>query len=271
MFDAGLLILDGETGGGDPPPNTAPVLTSPTSFSLAENGTAVGVVAATDANGDALGYSISGGADAALFQIDGTTGALRFSAAPDFEAPGDAGADNVYDVDVSVSDGRGGADSQALQITVTDVNEEGGGDPEPDPDPGEGVDYSAYNAIAASGFTRGTAGADVFEFGDVRGDVAFAGGAGLDAYLFTDFAATNVHRVREIEAGEIIDISPLVTFAGGPLSDYVRIDASNASRPFLEVDTDGAAGGADFARLAMVVGLDADDAQQMFDAGLLMV
>ncbi|WP_339982128.1 Ig-like domain-containing protein [Gymnodinialimonas ulvae] len=265
MYDAGLLIIDGENDGGDPAPNTDPVFVSPTSFSVAENSTAVGAIAATDADGDDLGYTIAGGADAALFEIDETSGALRFAAAPDFEAPGDSGADNVYDVDVSVSDGQGGSAGASLQISVSDVNEGGTGEP------GPGVDYSTYNAIEAAGYTRGTAGADVFEFNAVRGDVAFAGGAGLDAYLFNAFSDGNVHRVREIEAGEILDVSPLVEYTGGPVSDYVRIDASNASRPMLEVDTDGAAGGASFARLALVVGLDADDAQQMYDAGLLIV
>ncbi len=35
-------------------------------------------------------YSISGGADAALFNIDAATGEVTFTAAPDFETPGDA-------------------------------------------------------------------------------------------------------------------------------------------------------------------------------------
>src|SRR5207253_1960565 len=73
------------------------------------------------------------GGDAALFTIDATTGVLSFIAAPDFEAPGDAGADNVYDVIVSASDGVT-TDTQALAVTITNVNEalvissDGGGD-----------------------------------------------------------------------------------------------------------------------------------------------
>ena len=47
----------------------------------------------------------AGGADAAKFTIDAATGALIFVAAPDFEAPTDAGGDNVYDVVVSATDG----------------------------------------------------------------------------------------------------------------------------------------------------------------------
>ena len=70
-----------------------------------ENGLAVGTVTAVDADGGAVTYSIAGGADARLFAIDAATGALSFVAAPDFEAPGDADGDNVYDVVVSASDG----------------------------------------------------------------------------------------------------------------------------------------------------------------------
>ena len=45
---------------------------------------------ATDADGDPLSYSLSG-TDAARFTIDPATGAVRFTASPDFENPGDAG------------------------------------------------------------------------------------------------------------------------------------------------------------------------------------
>ena len=55
--------------------------------------------------GPTLTYSISGGADAAQFAINASTGALSFLAAPDYETPTDAGANNVYDVTVQVTDG----------------------------------------------------------------------------------------------------------------------------------------------------------------------
>jgi Ca2+-binding RTX toxin-like protein len=89
--------------------------------SLPENGTAVTTVTATDVDaGTTLAYSISGGADAALFSINAATGALRFKKAPDFEAPTDAGSNNVYDVIIQVSDGSL-TDTQALAVTVQDV------------------------------------------------------------------------------------------------------------------------------------------------------
>jgi len=107
--------------------NDAPVITSnggaaAASVSVAENTTAVTTVTATDADGGALTYSISGGADAAFFGINASTGALAFTAAPDFETPLDSGADNTYMVIVQVSDGSL-TDTQTITVTVTDVND----------------------------------------------------------------------------------------------------------------------------------------------------
>ena len=57
----------------------------------------------------------------ALFRIDAATGELRFRTAPDFEAPADAGANNVYNLTVSASDGTLPAVERAIAVTVTDV------------------------------------------------------------------------------------------------------------------------------------------------------
>ncbi len=90
-------------------------------INVAENTTAVTTVVAADANtGDTVAYSISGGADASLFAINASTGALSFLAARNYEAPVDAGANNVYDVVVTASDGAN-TDTQAIAVTVTDV------------------------------------------------------------------------------------------------------------------------------------------------------
>jgi VCBS repeat-containing protein len=102
----------------------APVITSngggdTAAISVAEDATAVTTVVATDGDGDTLGYSITGGADAALFDIDEDTGALTFITAPNFEAPADAGSNNVYDVIVTASDGTL-SDSQAIAVTILD-------------------------------------------------------------------------------------------------------------------------------------------------------
>ncbi|MFH2073115.1 MAG: DUF642 domain-containing protein, partial [Actinomycetota bacterium] len=102
--------------------NVAPYFTGGPAVSVAENQTVVASVHAADDNGDALTYSIAGGVDAGKFAIDSGTGLLSFRNAPSFEAPGDAGANNVYDVTVGISDGVASR-TQALQVSVTDANE----------------------------------------------------------------------------------------------------------------------------------------------------
>jgi Ca2+-binding RTX toxin-like protein len=106
--------------------NEAPVITSngagaTAAVSVAENSTAVTTVTATDPDaGSTLSFSLAGGADASKFAINATTGALSFITAPDFEAPTDAGANNVYDVLVQASDGSL-IDTQAIAVTITNV------------------------------------------------------------------------------------------------------------------------------------------------------
>ena len=107
--------------------NEPPVITSNggdaiAAISVPENSTAVTTLTAVDPNADALTFSIAGGDDAGQFAIDATTGALSFVTAPNFEAPTDAGANNIYDVIVQASDGSL-IDTQAIAVTVTNVNE----------------------------------------------------------------------------------------------------------------------------------------------------
>ncbi|MEP9351911.1 tandem-95 repeat protein [Xanthobacter sp. KR7-225] len=103
------------------PVNDAPVITSEAAATFAENGTGTAYQsAASDVEGDALTFSLSG-ADADLFTVD-ADGKVAFKAAPDFEAPADAGGDNVYDIVVEAHDGTA-TTSKAVAITVTDVAE----------------------------------------------------------------------------------------------------------------------------------------------------
>ena len=86
--------------------DNAPVFSSPATASVAEKQSAATVVyraVATDADGDALSYSLSG-TDAARFTIDANTGEVRFREAPDAENPGDDDDNNVYDIIVTASD-----------------------------------------------------------------------------------------------------------------------------------------------------------------------
>ena len=88
------------------------------SISYAENGTGpVTSFTATDADGDAIVWSLSG-ADAEDFTIEG--GVLAFKSSPNYENPGDEGADNIYNVTVNASGG-----STDVVVTVTNVDEMG--------------------------------------------------------------------------------------------------------------------------------------------------
>ncbi|MEL7416900.1 MAG: Ig-like domain-containing protein, partial [Pseudomonadota bacterium] len=111
--------------------NDAAVITSAAEASVAENTTEVLTVTATDVDSaDLVTFSISGGADGALFTIDAISGALSFLTAPDFEAPTDEDGDNGYEVEVAAFDGTVET-KQLINVAVTDVAEGiGGGDRE---------------------------------------------------------------------------------------------------------------------------------------------
>jgi len=100
--------------------NALPVISSngggaTATLQMPEKTTRVTDVDASDADaGDQLAYSITGGADAALFQIDSTTGVLVFKAAPVYVN----GGDNTYEITVKVDDGNGGSDTQTLTVEV---------------------------------------------------------------------------------------------------------------------------------------------------------
>ena len=93
--------------------------------SYAENATTAVTVVASDADaGQAVSFSLSGGADEGQFAIT-PAGELTFNTAPDYEMPTDTGADNVYEVTITATDGQSPpmTATQTLTITVTDENE----------------------------------------------------------------------------------------------------------------------------------------------------
>ena len=108
----------GSSDGGGYNPNNPPIIDgSTTSYSVQENQTSAFAVSASDADGDSLTYSVSGGDDGSLFAIS-STGVVTFNAAPDFEAPADADVNNIYLLTVSVTDGAA-SDSENFSVTVT--------------------------------------------------------------------------------------------------------------------------------------------------------
>ncbi|OQW99670.1 MAG: hypothetical protein BWK73_50030 [Thiothrix lacustris] len=82
---------------------------------MPEGITSVTTATATDKDtADTLTYSLSGGADQTLFNIDSATGILSFKTAPAYIANGD----NAYTVIIKVADGKGGEDTQTLNIDI---------------------------------------------------------------------------------------------------------------------------------------------------------
>ena len=105
-------------------PNTAPEITSPSSFDVRENQSLARRLVArdTDPGDEVTGWEIVGGVDQGQFTITSDTGELSFRTAPDFEAPGD----NEYEVTVEVRSGTGARELEAEQtftVRVTDERE----------------------------------------------------------------------------------------------------------------------------------------------------
>ena len=205
-------------------PQTVPTNQDPTissdgggataSKSVPENQTAVTDVDATDPDSDPLTYSLGGGADDSDFTINQTSGVLSFTTPPDFEAPGDANTDNVYEVTVAASDGRGGSDSQQISVTVTNMD-----------------DTSSFTlSLRDSGTVGGVsiANEDIVSYdGAGHFSVAFDGSdVGLAAYRIDGFAWLDSDTLLLSVDADRTNILPGMT---GPIddSDVVRFDASS--------------------------------------------
>ena len=100
--------------------NEAPSVTSASTGTVAENAPTSTVVydaSASDPDaGDTVGFSL-GGADAAAFNIDATTGEVRLNTSANYEAK------SSYVIDVIGTDGGGLSSTKAVTVTVTNVNE----------------------------------------------------------------------------------------------------------------------------------------------------
>ena len=103
--------------------DAAPVVQAAAIVTVPENTTAVAALTATDDDTPVadLGWSIVGGADAAMFAVS-AGGDLAFTSAKDFEAPDDADKDGDYEVTVRVTDGANAVDA-ALTVRLADVDD----------------------------------------------------------------------------------------------------------------------------------------------------
>jgi Ca2+-binding RTX toxin-like protein len=202
--------------------NEAPVITSndagnSATLTVNENTNAVTTVTSTDPEGGARTYSISGGADAARFTINATTGVLSFVSAPNFEAPTDAGSNNIYDVVVTASDGSL-TDTQALAITIGNVV--------------DGVTLTGTNGgntltgtaaedtllgLGGNDVLNGAGGADVLDGG--KGNDTLNGGLGGDQLTGGDGADTFTFASINDTLPSLVDI----------ITDFSRADKDKIS------------------------------------------
>ena len=91
--------------------DNSPIFTSDTTFSAAENQTAIGTAAGTDADGDSISFSVSGSELAIT-----SAGVITFASAPNYETK------DSYSATVTASDGLN-TTAQSITVNVTDVND----------------------------------------------------------------------------------------------------------------------------------------------------
>ena len=126
-----LLAACGGGGGGEEgsgagnslsiPVNLAPLFSGTSSFEVLEAQELSLSLSFSDPEGRSLTQSITGGEDQDQFAIS-VSGTLDFVTLPDYENPGDQGADNNYQLVVTASDGTNQT-SQNISISLINVME----------------------------------------------------------------------------------------------------------------------------------------------------
>lgn len=131
-----------------PPPGpgnpdvTAPLFTNSDTFTVNEN-ISVSFNAATITVDDSATIVIASGVDGSLFNIviaETATAYLRFKSSPDFEAPTDTGANNIYNITITATDSVGNARNRTFAIVISNLNEPSTTSP-------PGVSGTAYKGI----------------------------------------------------------------------------------------------------------------------------
>ncbi|MFM7439711.1 MAG: S8 family serine peptidase, partial [Snowella sp.] len=216
--------------------NQLPSITSSSTANFAENGT--GIAYTVTASDPDAGTTLTSGllnsdADASLFNINSTTGAITFKTAPDFETPLDSGADNTYNLTVTASDGSL-TSSKAITITVTNLNEI----------QGNPLINNGRNPIV------GTAGPDYLTGG--AGAKTLTGGGGNDSFVFTNMRDVG-QRIADFTVGEdklvFTQLFSSLGYKGSnPIADgyikFVQGTGANSAHTFLQIDRDGLTGSA---------------------------
>ena len=227
----------------DNPPQFA--LASST-FAIPENSTAVATIAAADADGDALTFSLISTTDSSHFTIDPTSGALAFTSAPDFESPQDANADNTYELELSVADGAN-TTSQSITVTVTNVDEAPSfTSPTQNLSVNENNAAAIYQAQATDpedaslAYSASGADAGLFTINNTSGDLAFKNPPSFESPLDQDgnnvyelsiTATDGANQASQAVAVTVDDVNEAPTFA----SASVNLDTDENAASFAHI------------------------------------
>ena len=223
----------------------APGFTSGGSASFAENGTGAvyTAVATPDVTGASVGYSISGGADSAKFSINGS-GVVSFISSPDFEAPTDAGSNNVYDLVITATEaGNAVTATRSVAVTVTNISEGQApgftsGSSASFAENGTGAVYTAVATPDVTGASIGysiSGGADSAKFSiNGSGVVSFISSPDFEAP--TDAGSNNVYDlvITATEAGNAVTATRSVAITVTDVGDVAPAFSSGGSASFAE-------------------------------------
>ena len=227
----GLFVLALAACGGagsdapQPPANLAPVFSGATSVSVDEN-TAGSVysIGVSDPDGDTVSLSVVAGRDEDAFTIDLAGRSIAFATPPDFEAPGDADADNVYELTLEARDPGGLTARLNLSITVLDIAEQmvlrrvGAGFQQPlfvTQLPGTSRLVVLQKAGRARLLDPATGAIDAVDFLDVSGEVSTDSERGLLGIAFSpDFATDRTFYVNLINTAGDTEVRSYRLFTG---------------------------------------------------------
>ena len=237
-----LIACGGDDGGGGT--GTTPVFISATSIDVTENTTVTGYTAvATDDDGDAVTYSLTGGADQSAFSINSSSGVLSFTTAPDFESPTDSGSDNTHVVEITATDGTTPV-AQSVTVTVTNLNDSA-------PVFTSGTAISVVENSTTTGYTATATDADAgdtvtFSLTGGVDQAAFSLSGGVLSFITapdfgspTDSGGDNTYGV-EITATD--GINPVIQSVTVTVADTFEVTVSNSDIKTIRFDWSAYAG-----------------------------
>ncbi|MFK0693189.1 beta strand repeat-containing protein, partial [Mesorhizobium sp. IMUNJ 23033] len=226
--------------------NSAPAITSngggdTAQISIAENTTAVTTVEASDPDADdTLTYSIVGGFDQNLFQIQ--NGVLSFNQPEDYENPSlNGGAfDHFYDVQVRATDSQGNFDEQLITVTLTNQNDNapvfssGTTASFAENATGTVYDANASDADNLGALTYTLSGADfgLFDIDDSTGVVTFKTAPDFENRL--DQGANNVYDITVTASDGTLSTDQAVAITVTNQNDNAPVFSSGTTANFAE-------------------------------------